>query len=473
MTMSYAYLLDHWLTIHGVIVISGLAAYATTSHTLHLRRNPSSAIGWVVSLVLFPYMALPLYLIFGIRKVKSYRSASGKLEFADRSSNPGLLSNRTRQLAAIMSLPAASPYRQLAIHEDGSRALQALRGMIDAATQSIDLCTFIFARDNLGDEIAGNLKRRAKDGIRVRLLVDGVGAYLRGHTDFRSLSAAGVDVALFVPPLRSSLRGRTNLRNHRKMLVTDGEWLWCGGRNLAAEYFEGNAKSSLGNPPWIDLSFDLHGALARQAQQQFEQDWAFATRGALPGPIPAINESFPADAAMGQLIASGPDQMDDTLNTLLVSGFLLSNKRIMAVTPYFVPNPTLLMSLTLAARRGVSVDLLLPKKSNHRMADLARHRALHELTAAGGRVWFLPQMIHAKAIVIDDELALAGSANLDERSLFLNYELMVAFYQPSDVNRFAESIDGQLSNAVPYHAKPAGLWREIAEGMLLWLAFQL
>ena len=131
------------------------------------------------------------------------------------------------------------------------------------------------------------------------------------------------------------------------------------------------------------------------------------------------------------------------------------------------------MSLTLAARRGVAVDLLLPRKSNHRMADLARHRALRELTSAGGRVWFFPNMIHAKAVVIDDEIALAGSANLDERSLFLNYELMVSFYEPADVKRFVEWIDRQRSKAAPYHAQPPGLLREIAEGLLLWLAFQL
>ena len=469
MTMLYAYLLDHWLTIHGLVVILGLAAYATTSHTLHLRRNPSAAIGWVVSLALFPYMALPLYLIFGIRKVRSHRPAHATPKFPARPSNPGFLAYRTQQLAATMSLPAASPYRQLNLHEDGTRALQALRDMIDAATRSIDLCTFIFARDPLGEDISARLQRRARDGIRVRLLVDGVGAYLRGHADFSSLKAAGVEVALFVPPLRSPLRGRTNLRNHRKMLVTDGVRLWCGGRNLAAEYFEGEADS----PPWLDLSFDLQGALASQAQQQFEHDWAFATRRALPGPAYANSENIPDGAATGQLIASGPDQADDTLNTLLVSGFLLANRRILAVTPYFVPNPTLLMSLTLAARRGVAVDLLLPRKSNHHMADLARHRALRELTAAGGRVWLQPRMIHAKAVVIDVELALAGSANLDERSLFLNYELMVAFYQPSAVRHFAEAVGRQLEHALAYRPRPAGLWREIAEGMLLWLAFQL
>ena len=173
------------------------------------------------------------------------------------------------------------------------------------------------------------------------------------------------------------------------------------------------------------------------------------------------------------MIASGPDQMDDTLYTLLVSGFFASRKRIIAATPYFVPNPTLLMSLTLAARRGVAVDLLMPRKSNHRLADLARHRALRELASAGARIWFLPHMIHAKVVVIDDEIALAGSANLDERSLFLNYELMVSFYEPADVKRFAGWIERQKSAAVLYIAHPPGLWREIAEGLLLWLAFQL
>jgi cardiolipin synthase A/B len=473
MTMLYVYIVDHWVTLHGLVVIVGLAIYVIGSHTLHQRRHPSAAIGWVMSLVLLPYVALPLYLMFGSRKVRSYRQISGKYEFTARTSHPYALAARTQQLAAIMSLPAASAYHQLNIHEDGSQALQELRNMIDGATHTIDLCTFIFGRDGLGDEIAQSLKRCAREGIRVRLLVDGVGAYMGGNTDFKSLSAEGVQVALFVPPLRSTLRARTNLRNHRKMVITDGGWLWCGGRNLATEYFEGDATSTHGSQPWIDLSFDLHGALAQQAQQQFEQDWEFATQGAFPEPPPSISQSFQHGPAMGQLIASGPDQVDDTLYTLLVSGFFLSRHRIMAVTPYFVPNPTLLMSLTLAARRGVTVDLLLPKKSNHRLADLARHRALRELTSAGGRVWFLRHMIHAKAVVIDDELALAGSANLDERSLFLNYELMVSFYESSDVKRFAEWIDRHRSTAVRYDVQPPGIWREIAEGLLLWLAFQL
>jgi cardiolipin synthase len=370
-----------------------------------------------------------------------------------------------------MELPAASHYQHLNLHQDGTQALRSLLNMINAATATIDICTFMFARDNLGDEIAQNLSQKARQGIRVRLLVDGLGTYL-GHTHFTQLQEAGVHVVFFILPLRSSLYGRSNLRNHRKMVITDHHWLWCGGRNFATEYFAGDAQNSPENKAWIDLTFDLQGALAQQAQQQFEQDWAFATRHDSPLPLRGVQDAQ-AEAPLAQLIPSGPDQADDTLYTLLVSGFFNSSQRILAVTPYFVPDPTLLMSLALAARRGVKVDLLIPRKSNHRLADLARHRALRELAAAGANVWLCPGMIHAKAIVIDEQLALAGSANLDQRSLFLNYELMVAFYSPGDIAHFAEWMENQRIGAVLYRAKTPTMMREIAEGLLLWLAFQL
>jgi cardiolipin synthase len=269
------------------------------------------------------------------------------------------------------------------------------------------------------------------------------------------------------------LRGRTNLRNHRKMVIADGRWLWCGGRNLAAEYFEGDLTSLRKKPVWIDLSFDLGGALVGQARRRFEQDWTFATTGTVAPTLQPDAPPPPPTAQGARLVASGPDQVDDTIYTLLVSGCFTARSRILAVTPYFVPDPTLLMALTLAARRGVAVDLLLPKKSNHRLADIARHSALRELAAAGASIWLAPGMIHAKAVLVDDNLALVGSANLDERSLFLNYELMVAFYEPSVVRSFDAWIEAQRNNATPYRPRRPGLVPELVEGLVRWVAFQL
>jgi cardiolipin synthase len=462
----------HWLTLHSGLVVLGLAIYVVGSRTLRQRRRPSAAIAWVIALLLLPYVALPLYMVFGTRKIIDPRQgAGGQARPALVAGDPESAEVHLRKLAAAMSLPGAASYRQLNIHEDGAQALQALRELIDGAAHTLEICTFLIGKDAVGREIAEHLERRARDGVRVRLLVDGIGAYLSGLPDFGRLKEAGVQTALFVPPLRSTLRGRTNLRNHRKIVIADGDWLWCGGRNLAREYFDDRAAPARKTRPWIDLSFDLRGPLAAQGRQQFELDWAFATEQPAPDAVAAGQaESL---APRGQLIASGPDQADDTVYTFLVSGFFAARRRILAVTPYFVPNSTLLMSLALAARRGVTVDLVMPAKSNHLLADMARHRALRDLAAAGARVWFLPHMIHAKAVVIDDDLALAGSANLDERSLFLNYELMIAFYEPAAIERFAQWVARQRDAAEAYRARPPGLLRDVAEGLLLWLAFQL
>lgn len=461
--------LTNLLTIHSLLVLIALIIYVSSTHLLKLRRHPTASISWVITLILLPYLMLPLYLMFGIRKVNIGLLDSKGSNLKQQAYLLYDIPDQTQKLAAAMGIPVASSYNQLNIHSDGLQSLQALRKMIDAATSTIDICTFIFAKDVVGDEISQKLKQKAKNGIQVRLLVDGVGAYLSNHLNFKNLVASGVKVELFSPLFRMHLSGRSNLRNHRKMFIVDNQWLWSGGRNIASEYFEGDNNKQ----PWIDLSFDLKGNLARQAQLQFEQDWLFAKKGSFEQlKHSKINETEMA-TNLGQIIPSGPDQIDDTFYSLLISSIFESNKSIMLVTPYFVPDSVMLMALTLAARKGVEVTLVLPKKSNHKLADLSRHRALREITFAGAKVWLLPQMIHAKAVVIDQHLAFVGSANLDQRSLFLNYELMFSFYNPVDVKRFSKWITKQQNEAVLYKAKTPGFFRDLLEGLLLWLAFQL
>ena len=451
--------LSHWLSLHGLFTVAGLLVYVVASHVLQQRRHPSAAIGWVLFMLLLPYVALPLYLLFGTRKLTraDYSPADARKvqTIADESTWPA-------QVAAALGQPRSASYRALCVHTDGSESLRVLLEVIDGARHTLDLSTFILGRDTVGAAVSARLATQARAGLRVRLLLDGVGRMLGGRPDLSALMRAGVWVGLFVPPWHSPLKGRTNLRNHRKLVVADAgraaERMWCGGRNLAAEYFEGGP----GRPAWRDLSFDLQGPLVRQAADLFQRDWVFAVGAEPPASGTAATEAD-AEAApvaapgepAGQVIASGPDQPDDTVQALLVSAAYRA--RMTLVSPYVVLDDALLMALTLAARRGVRVELLLPERSNHRLADIARHRSLRVLASAGVRVWLAPHMLHAKAAIIDDVLALVGSTNLDSRSLFLNYELMVAFHDAGDIARYTAWFDLERSTARPYVAQPPGL----------------
>jgi len=464
---------QHWVSVHGLVTVLALGIYFTASHSLRQRRHPSAALAWILSLALIPYLALPIYILVGNRKVgRGQAVAHAALPAA--SSRPGSASvSRFQRLAGTLNLPTVSSYDFFELHVDGGHARVALMAIIDSANSTLDICTFVLCNDAIGKDVMARLVQSAQRGVRVRLMLDGVGKFLGGLPDLRGLAAAGVEVATFVSVFQSPLPGRTNLRNHRKMVVADGRRLWMGGRNLGAEYFEGDHRARSRKSAWVDLSFELRGAIASQAQDQFNSDWVFATqahRRDLPLPHPVV----PTDsAAPVQLLPSGPDQAEDTVYTLLVSSCFAAQTRILAVSPYFVPDATLQMALCLAARRGVAVDLLLPRVSNHRLADLARHAALRELAGAGARIWLVEAMIHAKAVVIDEDIALAGSANLDERSLFLNYELMVAFYEPVDVKAIADWIVGQRQSAHAYNARAPGMVRALGEGVVRWLAFQL
>lgn len=459
--------LPYWLTVHGLVTLIAVMLYAVTAHVLQQRRHPTAAIAWVLFILLVPYVALPSFLIFGSRKQVRPRIMPLQDKPETDAEGPWAI-----QTALALGQPQPEPYLDLRVHPDGHAALAALWEIIDGAQRTIDVCTFIIGRDRVGNALVEHLVAKARAGVKVRLMLDGLGSLMSRRPDLTPLTAAGVEFVRFVPPLHSPLKGRTNLRDHRKILLADaalpGRRLWCGGRNLAAEYFEGD----VGKPAWRDLTFDLGGAFVKQASSLFEHDWAFAIGKDRHVEIeearaPSVHET------RAQLIASGPDQADDTVYSLLVTAAYRARRRISLITPYFVPDSGLLMALCMAARRGVQVDLLLPAASNHRMSDVARRRALRALAASGGRLWTVPYMIHAKLAVIDETLALAGSANLDSRSLFLNYELMVAFHDRDAIARFASWFEHERVGATLLEPKPAGLFQDMAEGLVLWTGFQL
>lgn len=459
-----------WLSWHALAVIGALLVYVMVTRVRGDRRPPVAAIAWVLALLLAPYLALPLYLIFGGRKQRPATPRPAQAAAADE--------HWTAAYARGFGLagPAAGALR---FHADGAASMQALIALIGSARATLDLATFVFAADADGERVAAALIDRHRAGVRVRVLIDGAGLLLARRGIVAQLRRAGVEVRVFQPPWVLRIGQARNLRNHRKWTIADGARVWMGGRNLAAEYFS----SDRGGPPWTDLSFELDGAIGAVVAQQFARDWVrgdAATRRAIDAGTGAPASYTPGDASVrpagdgGLLfVPSGPDQAEDTVLALLDAACARARERIVAVTPYFVPDAGLLQALRLACLRGVRLDLVVPARSNHRIADLARSRALRSLAAAGARIHLTAGMVHAKAIVFDDALGLAGSVNLDTRSLLLNYESMLLFRSAAPIAWLSDWILAQAAAAQPYVAVEPSLARDVGEGLLLALTFEV
>ena len=445
------------ITTHSLAIVVSVLAYVLTTRSERERRPPSIAIAWVLGLIALPYFVLPMYLMFGRRKLPRRASRwSGTRLHAE---------HWAEDLIESFGLPPAAPSR-VTFHQDGIESRAGFLATLDGAVGRLDICTYILGNDAFGREAAERMIACVARGVRVRLLIDGVGALQLPRAWCTWLNDAGVETAIFSPLLARKTQGPRNLRNHRKWAVADGERLWAGGRNLAAEYFVGIG----GTPPWLDLSFELEGPAASAAALQFEADWGAA--GGRPGPPAAIAEQqYPGSRT--QFLPSGPDQMEDTVHALLIDACFQATDRMLAVTPYFVPDVSLETAMRLAARRGVKIDLCIPAKSNHLLADFVRNRSLRSLSNAGVSIHLLPYMNHAKAVVFDDTIALCGSCNLDSRSLLLNYESAVVFYGEAEIEWLAQWMFALMPSSRLFDSRAPGLLRDICEGLLLTVAYQL
>ena len=456
------------LATHAGLWLGAFLVLLLLSGMLRKRRNPSASAAWLVLMLAFSYVAIPLYLAFGTRKLESLVRQKQQL-FARRTS----LTPRDsplQKLLAELGVPNPAPVIAFDLHANAQTARTRLLALIDGAGQSIDIEIFILSSDDTGRALIDRLARCAQRGIRVRLLLDGVGSFMLFRKHLKPLIEAGGEVARFIPVLHVPLRGRTNLRNHRKLVVVDEKRVWSGGRNMTNEYLQGEKQTH-----WYDLSFDLEGPVVLDYQTLFEADWAFARQrqtAYAEKTMPSSENSLPPREV--QILPGGPDMEEDVLEQTLLALIREARQRILIVTPYFVPTETLQTLLCLSARSGIQVDLLLPEKSNHHIADLVRNRFLRELHKAGVGVHTLPDdMLHAKAWVIDDHWAVIGSANTDLRSLQLNFELMTLLHGQADVVAVQTWVNTQLARAQPWQVPPHSRLRETIEGLLMLVSFQL
>jgi len=358
---------------------------------------------------LAPYIGIPLYLSFGGRKVKR---------------GPGLDESGER----FSEEPAAT----IEWLDDGVQAHRAFLDAISGAQRSIRICTFVVGNDPTGNALVEALAEKAAQGVKVDLLIDDLLRREASRRALAQLAKAGGRVARFMPLIHLPFRGRNNLRNHRKLALFDGARAIAGGMNLADEYM-GPAPSAR---RWRDLSIAISGKPVLALDAIFRADWLAATKEKLT-PASGLPELTPG-AVPVHVVPSGPDVRGDPLYDALLTALFRAERRFWVATPYFIPDDALQRGLAVAARRGVDVRIIVPAHSNHRLADLVAAPYLRELADAGVQVRrYLPGMLHAKAVLADDNFAAVGSANFDQRSLFLNYEVALFLSGEAETARLA------------------------------------
>jgi len=425
----------NWLLIHLLPSIGFVLALGLLSYILKERRSPTSTLAWLMAIFFIPYLGVPLYLIFGGRKM--IRKAETKPKLSQDNSKPF---GDTYISKAYLVEPGdgifpPSAHTHITFLPEGEQAFQTILDLIENARYSVYIATFILGKDETGRAIVRALARKALQGLKICLLLDALGSVSISKKFLLPLLEAGGRVAFFMPMIHLPFRGRANLRNHRKMIICDNQTAIIGGMNLASEYM--GPQESIGR--WQDLSFLVQGPVIDHLSDIFRSDWKFASKEALGHHSTTIQALKSDSNGVTQLVASGPDVLNDSLRNAILTAIFRANRRIWVVTPYFVPDELMLEALCIATSRNVDVSIIIPKKSNHHLADLVREGYLARVQEVGAGVWlYEPRMLHAKTILVDDRLAIVGSANMDMRSLLLNYEIALCIYD-SDAIRQLET----------------------------------
>jgi cardiolipin synthase A/B len=408
-----------------VILLHVGCASVAAIHALLTKSDPRSAFGWIVACWLFPLVGSLLYAFFGINRV---RSRARQLRFGLPTVRdvcpPAPSDEPTAQLTRIgdaITQWSRVPGNTIKPLENGENAFPPMLKAIAAARQSVWLATYIFETDPVGRQFIDALAGAVARGVEVRVLIDGVGEWYSWPHAVPVLRRAGVRAARFLAPrLLPFPRLAVNLRNHRKLLIVDGQIGFLGGMNIG-----GREVGQAAHRRMADLHFQVHGPVVAQLARAFSIDWQFAAAEELPiaAPPPA------AGPAVCRAITDGPDEDNDKLLYVILGALSVARHQILVMTPYFIPQPELTSALQAAALRGVDVCLLLPERSNLRYVDWASRRWLPPLLERGVRIYLQPAPFsHTKLLIVDGAYAQIGSANMDLRSLRLNFEIAVEIY---------------------------------------------
>lgn len=445
---------------------------------LDSRKQPVSKLAWVMSIVMLPFAGSLLFLVFGINRVRrraalrqaSRRQLHGMLPtcaqyqlFPGESTSPRV--ERLIKLADRVAGTRCCFGNSIEILSDTNRTLGLIEQAIHAARESIHLEYYIWQPDRTGKKVRDLLISKARQGVKIRFLFDGIGSLWLGRRFLQPMREAGIEVASALPGPTFRERWSVNLRNHRKIVIVDGQIGFTGGMNIGDEYLGKNPRLGF----WRDTHLRMAGPVVLQLQQVFAEDWYFATGQALTD-----HRLYPPPDQSGEyvagVLAGGPDEEADVFHALFFAAINEANERLTLATSYFVPTPALVAALETAARRGVRVRILVPGIADHQWMVVAARGFYQPLLEAGVEIYeYRRGPLHSKTITIDGEWSLVGTANFDTRSLYLNFEVGVAVVGPRAALALEEQFADDLEHATriePATFARRGLHARVAEQLI-------
>ena len=443
----------------ALLAIGVILPVAATGHAVLNKRDSPAAIAWVGFIWLVPLVGSIMYFVFGINRIRRkaallrsnlerYRAQAVQPECLPEELQAHLAAGASHleMLAQVVGRVVERPLlhgNRIEPLINGDEAYPAMLEAIGRARHTVSLVSYIFDRDEIGLAFVDELGKAVSRGVEVRVLIDATGARYSWPPIIRALRRAGVTCARFLPTFPSWHLMSINMRTHRKIMVVDGWEGFTGGMNIRVGHCLARQPSS----PVQDIQFRITGPVVNQLQEVFTDDWLFTTGEALRG-----DKWFPDLDSTGQVLArgvtDGPDENFEKLLWTLLGALSIARRSVKIMTPYFLPDPSVVSAINLAAMRGVEIDIILPEKNNLPFVMWASRAMWEQLLHHGCRIWLTPPPFdHSKLMLVDESWLLLGSANWDPRSLRLNFEFNVECYDRELARQIDEMIETKRERA--------------------------